>query len=164
MEFDTFKVLNSIYEPLHKRVTAILNELKKLDYDVIWGYYGFHSVKIKDEFTTEFFPIPVITVKDICDIGIDLDSIFIEGKLERDAALKFDFSLLQDYNFEVYGVNDYLKDFYNKNLDIVNIPERIRESTEKEIGIQICFEPDTSPSKIIEVVKKYSEWNTYILL
>lgn len=164
MELDTFDLLNSVYEPLYKRTAAVLSKLKKLNYDVTWGYYGFHSVKNKEEFTTELFPIPVITVKDICDIGIDLDSIFIEGKLKRDAALKFDFSLLKDYNFEVYGVNEYLKDFYNKNLDIVNIHEKIKESSEKEIGIQVCLESDTPLSKIIEVVKKYSKWNTYILL
>jgi hypothetical protein len=168
MDFDTFQVMNSIYEPLYKRTLKILNELKKLNYDVVWGYYGFHSIRRNNELDMEFFPIPVITVKDICEIGVDLDHIFIEGKLGREAAIKFDYSLLQDYliqdySFEVYGIDDYLNDFYNKNLDIAGISNRIKKSIEKEVGISINLEHNNPISSVIEIVKKYSELDTYIL-
>lgn len=163
MDFNIFQELNSIYEPLHKSAISICNELKRMNYSVEWGYYGFHSVKYNNEYVTEAFPIPVITVKNICEIGINLDHIFIEGKLKIEDAINFNFTLLQDYTFEVYGIEDYLNDFYNENLDMAGIPSRIMESDEKEIGIQIFLRSDTAFSDIGEIVRKYEKFNTYIL-
>jgi len=163
MDINMIKKLNLIYEPLYKYTMKLVNELKELNYDAQWGFYGFHSIRHKDEFITEFFPIPVITVRDICDIGVDLNHIFIEGKLTREAAMKFDYSLLQDYTFEVYGINDYLNDFYNSKLDVEGIGRRIEESKEKEIGIQIFLQSNCAFSKIIEAVGKCQKWNTYIM-
>lgn len=159
---DIFEKLNSTYEPLYKYAVNLVKELRKLNYDVEWGYYGLHSIKRNDEFITEFFPIPVVTVKNICDIGIDLNSIFIETKLKSDDAINFDYLLLKEYSFEVYGIDNYLNDFYNKSLDIIKIPERIKKSGEKEIGIQILLKSNSPFSKIIEFVEKLNGWNTYI--
>lgn len=54
------------------------------DYQLRWGYYKQHSVKINDEWITKEYPIPVISVEHIGDIGIDIDHIFLEIVLTRE--------------------------------------------------------------------------------
>lgn len=100
----------------------------------------------------EHFPIPVITVEDICDIGVDLAHIFIEGKLKRECALKFDFSLLKEYRFEVYGVQDYLNDFYNASLSIEGIKDRILSSNEAEIGVSLFISHEGAIENILSIL------------
>ena len=77
----TVEELNRIYAPLREKAVRIINTLEKLGADVEWGWYAGHSVDRKGELLFEAFPIPVITVKDICEIGVDLRGAFIEGRL-----------------------------------------------------------------------------------
>lgn len=47
------------------------------------------------------------------------------------------------YNCEIYGVNDYLKDFYNKDMDAANIYERISDSAEERINFGFSFNKES---------------------
>ena len=47
------------------------------DYQLRWGYYKQHSVKINDEWITKEYPIPVISVEHIGDIGLTLIIFFL---------------------------------------------------------------------------------------
>ena len=146
------EILNNIYEPLNECKTKIINYLNLNRYSYKWGYYSGHYVKSNNKWLLEHFPIPVITVEDICDIRVDLAHIFIEGKLKRECALKFDFSLLKEYRFEVYGVQDYLNDFYNAGLSIEGIKDRILSSNEAEIGVSLFISHEGAIENILSIL------------
>lgn len=149
--------LNKVYEPIYTHMKGVLNLLKQGGYHFDWGYFGQHYVKLNNEWVLEYYPIPVITIKDICDVGFDINHTFIEFKLKREHAMKFDFSKLHLYKFEVYGINDFLIDFYNKNLDVSLISDRIKNSEEQEIGISLFFKYNENHNILmdaIEILKK----------
>lgn len=137
MNTSQIELLNGIYKPLREYATQIIKYLKINDYRYKWGYYSGHYIRNNQEWILEEFPIPVITIEAVCEIGIDLSHIFMEGKLTREQAIKFDFSVLKDYKFEVYGIKDYLNDFYNENTELEGINDRIFSSSEDEIGVSL---------------------------
>ena len=48
---------------------------------------------------------------------MNFDSISIETTVSRKASLSVDYEeLAKKYKFEVYGVENYLEDYYNENL------------------------------------------------
>jgi len=153
MNIEKFETLNSIYKPLHERAKSIINELKKNNYKFGWGYFGQHYIKHNNNWLVEYFPIPVIDVNGICEIGIDLEHIFIEYKMLKQTALKYDFNKLTKYKFEVYGVENYLNDFYNAEMDLNDIKSRISESEEKEVGISIFLDTETCFDDILVAIK-----------
>ncbi|MGL4738210.1 MAG: DUF3201 domain-containing protein [Cellulosilyticaceae bacterium] len=133
------EVLNTVYKSLNTYKTDLINALNARGYSYKWGYYSGHYMRCDEKWMLEQFPIPVITVKGLCDIGMDLSHIFIESRLQREQALQFDFTILQKYKFEVYGTADYLNDFYNEDQDLGGIRERILDSMEQEIGISLLI-------------------------
>jgi len=152
MNIEKIEELNSIYKPLYERTKSILDELKKNGYKCKWGYFGQHYIKHNNNWIVEYFPIPVIDVNGICDIGIDLDHIFIEYKMLKQTALECDFNKLTKYKFEIYGVENYLNDFYNAEMDLNNINSRILESEEKELGISIFLDIETCFDDILGAI------------
>ena len=159
----SFQILNDIYKPIYEYLQSLLKALKKSDYDYEWRFYNNHSIKKDNQWHLEYYPIPVVTVKDICDIGIDISHIFIEGKMKKEKAIGFDWKLISDYKFQVYGVEDYLNDFYNSSLKIDDITERIIQSNESEIGIEFYFRYLEEINIILELIKKLESMGTYIL-
>lgn len=156
------EVLNSIYEPICKQCEYIQNNLKNNGYVTKKGFYNNHSVRDKSgNWITEYFPIPVITVEQLCDICIDMESICIETKMKREKAIEYDFSRLLRYKFEVYGIDEYLNDFYNATLMVEDIRKRIEISEEKEIGIEFEIEKGYI-NDIIQIINELKELETYI--
>lgn len=159
---DNMDILNKIYEPICNQCKEMENLLKENGYVCKKGFYNNHSVKDGNgNWIIEYFPIPVVTVGEICDVGINLDLIFIETKMKREKAIKYDFSKLLKYKFEIYGIEEFLKDFYNDTLDIEGIPKRIEISNEKEIGIGFEIE-NQHMNEIIEIINELTKLETYI--
>ena len=104
---DVWETLNGIYEPLWRRTVALNKRLKEAGYSCKWDYCAFHSSIREEEYRMEYFPIPVITAEGICDIGIELDSVFIDAHLSRAQALEFDWAAVP-WPFEVYGTENFL--------------------------------------------------------
>jgi hypothetical protein len=157
MDTKRMQVLNSEYEPLRTHTRNMVKALTSSGFECEWGYFAQHSVRNGDEWFFEHYPIPVITVKNVCEIGFDLDQTFIECKLKRDAAIVFDFTRFYGFTFEVYGLTDYLHDFYNADQDIKDIHAKINKSDEKEIGVSLLFGYLESVEDIIQTVKKLKE-------
>lgn len=154
-----FQLLNTVYEPIYKYIQSFFKVLTLQEgYDCKWGFYNNHSIKKNGVWETEHYPIPVITIHEICDIGFDIDRTFVECKIKREKALEFQWKLLLDYRFEVYGAEDYLNDFYNESLSIESISLKITESMEQEIGITFHFGYLEDKSSLLELVKRLQEW------
>lgn len=101
----------------------------------------------------DFFPIPVVTVKGLCDIEIDLDKVSVSTKLRREVALNYSYEKLSGYEFEAYGVDEYLDDFYVKGNSYSELVENIASGKEKEIGFSFMFAKDVDAREVYELVK-----------
>lgn len=157
MPIKDIELLNNIYKPLCEKSSYIEASLKANGYKIKKGFFNNHSIRDKtDNWITEYFPIPVLTVDQLCDICIDITSICIEAKLKREVALEFDFNEFLEFKFEVYGVLCYLTDFYNDTLPINTIHKSIEISDEKEIGLEFKINKNCTADilKIINILKK----------
>ena len=146
-----FKVLNEAYERLglEKETIQRILDFKKLKYKT--GYYPNHSIKKDMDFIVEAYPIPVITVNEIIDIGVDLEHVFFEFRFDKEKAVKMDFSIFSKYKFEVYGINNYLEDYY-LNEDLNSICNLIKESKEDEVGVSLYISKENMDEKVIEMI------------
>jgi hypothetical protein len=110
-----------------------------------------------NEWELEYYPIPVITIKDLCDIGIDIDHIFIECNITKDHAMIIDWNSFLPSQFAVYGVNDYLQDIYNSSMTIESIYQRIKDCSEQELSIEFMLNYLEDCNKLIEIIHKIDQ-------
>lgn len=146
--------LNDLYKILDFKKNELVSSLNSLDggFNCDVGYYNGHYSKDEDgEYQIDFFPIPVISVMGLCDIEINLDAISVSTKLTREKAIQFEYNKLISFEFEVYGVEDYLSDYYMKDGNISNLVKRIKESNEKNIGFSFLFNKDIDGKSIHEL-------------
>lgn len=159
MNIEIVEQLNNIYEPLHRQFKELKLTLKKHDLSYSSaGWFNMHYIKYNDKFINEFFPIPVLSVKGVGDIGLNLDHIFIETTISKEKALNLQLDKFNDHNIEIYGVTDYLTDYYQPNLEIEVYKEKIQESNEKEFHFTIYLPQGISMDKIINVIFKLREY------
>jgi len=153
--------LNEIYYPLDLK-QAELNALFRRDFRLESSWYNGHYHKDETgNWCRESYPIPVIGVKGLCDIEVPFDKISISTKLKRDAALGYPFEKLAGYEFEVYGVENYLTDFYHPGQTAQDLRENIRACNEKEIGFSFVFPLDRDGKQIFEFVKLLQQEGFY---
>lgn len=155
MNLRTIEQLNNIYEPLHRQFKELKLTLEKYGFSYSnAGWFNLHSIKYGDDFITEYFPIPVLSVKGVGDIGLSLGHIFIESK---EKALNLQLNEFNDYKIEIYGVSDYLKDYYQPSLEIKEYKEKIDKSNEKEFHFTVYLPQGINIDKIIDMIFKLRE-------
>lgn len=153
--------LNEIYYPLDLK-QAELNALFRGDFRLESSWYNGHYHKDETgNWCRESYPIPVIGVKGLCDIEVPFYKISISTKLKRDAALGYPFEKLAGYEFEAYGVENYLTDFYHPGQTAQDLRENIRACNEKEIGFSFVFPLDRDGKQIFEFVKLLQQEGFY---
>ena len=152
-----FDQLNSIYKPLWNKAVDIKNNLIAAGYTASLGFYNNHYVKGGNGFEIEYFPIPVITVDGIGDIGVDIDTYWVEIQLSKDRAVLLDYpELAQRYSLEVHGSDDFCLDFYNKHSDPYQVTEKINAGNETLINIVFYLELDSCTSELVNIVKRFA--------
>ena len=152
MDASVFDKLNSIYIPMHNKCVELCQYLRDKGCKVSSGFYNNHSIKINDDFATEYFPIPVISVESIGDIGIDIDNLWLEVVLSKENALKIDYNTLSDkYSFEIYGIENYLSDMYNKHINLLEIENNIKQSEETRVCIAFDLPFDVNVDEILAI-------------
>ena len=141
--------LNEIYRKLDHKA----REISKL-LNCTFNYYNGHYHKNEaGNYQMDYFPIPVIEMKGVCDIEIDLNQVSITAKLTREQALSYDFEKVKSYNFEAYGVENYLDDFYTAGNTINAMIKKITKSNEESIFFSFYFPYETDPNGICEFVE-----------
>ncbi len=154
--------LNEAYSELEAKHDDIIHALTCQAFSLESGWYNGHYQKNSDgEWVRDAYPIPVITVKGLCDIEIQLDCISVSTKRKREMALAYSFDPLMDYEFEVYGVEDYLSDYYHHGQSVREMKENIQKSSEAEIGISFSFPFEVTGQKISELVKLLGQEGFY---
>lgn len=157
MDTALFQHLNGIYAPLHGRARRLTGALAQRGVEASWGWYANHSVKVDGRYQTEEFPIPVVEAGDLCEIGLDLDGCWLEFQLPRGTALVFGYERLPE-GFEVYGVEQYLTDFYTAGMDRAGIAGRIAQSTEQAVNIALSFPPDVEDEVLLSAAEDCRRW------
>ena len=160
---NTRSTLNKLYKPIIDKFYEITFQFVKLHggYDCTSGFYNGHYHKNENSnYQEDKYPIPVISVTNICDIEIDFDNICITSKLSKEQIQSFDLDKLKDYAFEVYGVKNYLKD-YGSNLDINCIKQETSPSKETEFFVSFHFPFETSGEDILKFVRILRKWMFY---
>ncbi len=158
--------LNEVYSRLREKAVRIVGAFKKLEADVSWGWYAGHNVDVRGSFVYEAFPIPVITVKDICEIGVDLKGAYIEGRIFSAEADAFDFDRLAGYDFCVYGSDSYLSELYDSRKSGEDELDELMfslDETDSELCIDLIFPAMPTINVIIEACSLLMELGTHIL-
>ncbi len=146
--------INAAYGQLERKQTDIVRVLQQEGFPTVSGWYNGHYHKTGDgDWRREAFPIPVVTVKGVCDIEISFDGVSVSAKRKREAALEASYTDLLGYAFEAFGVSDYLCDFYQKGMPIAKLKSNIAQSSEREIGFAFPFSVDVEEAQILELVK-----------
>ena len=153
MEKTLLEHLNGIFGALSAGAGKLTKTLQEEGLSAFWGWYAFHSVKVEGEYVTEEFPIPVVTAGEVCDVGFDLDQIFVELRLPRERALDLDYRKLAP-GAEVYGAEEFLEDFYHEGMELGKICGRIRESGETTVCIAGTFPAGTDTQTLARAVRK----------
>ena len=154
MDIELLKEINAIYYRLEMKQAEISHAFCHRISELESGWYNGHYHKGEDgNWFRESYPIPVIGVKGICDIEIQFDKISISTKLKRDMALTYSFEKFSGYEFEAYGVEDYLADFYHAGQTVQEMKDNIHACDEKEIGFSFVFPFDVEGKQIFEFVK-----------
>ena len=157
MDKALFQQLNQVYAPLHGRAVRLTQALSRNGIEAKWGWYANHSVKVDGEYQTEEFPIPVVEVPGLCEIGFNLDGCWLEFQLPRESALAFDWERLPEGS-EVYGVENYLMDFYHAGMDRAGIAARIAESTEPAVNTALAFPAGVELETLLAAVEDCRRW------
>ncbi len=146
--------LNEVYSPLVGRMKSLLSMLEhNSGYDCSCGFFNGHYQKDEDgTYTEDLFPIPVIAVKDICDIEFGLQYITVTTKLKKKDALGFEYQKIADIPFEIYGVRDYLTDYYAEGDRLDAAMQKIETSGEEEFFFSFVFTYSASEEGIFRFV------------
>ena len=108
-------LLNAVYAPMQERSRQLLDALQIVvpDYEIKSGFYAGHCFQdAQGVYAYEHFPIPVISIAGLCDVEIHVDSTTITSKLRKDQAILYDYTDSTGQKLSVYGVDDYMTDYY----------------------------------------------------
>ena len=154
MDKELLNEINTAYYRLEMKQAEIIHALFHRIFELESGWYNGHYHKgDNDNWIRESYPIPVIGVKGFCDIEIQFDKISISTKLKRNTALTYSFEKFARHEFEAYGVEDNLADFYRPEQTEQDLKENIRICDEKEIGFSFVFPLDVDGKQIFEFAK-----------
>ena len=141
--------LNEIYKILDEKAKDICQIL-----NCTFSYYNGHYCKTNSgNYEKNYFPIPVISLKGVCDIEIDLNQISVTTKLTREAAISYDYQKVKAYNFEAYGLENYLDDFYIDGDNVINMVNKIKNSREQTVFFSFNFPFEVAINTVCKLVE-----------
>ena len=148
--------LNRLYRPLDDKAREFITEMTKLHggFKIESGFYNGHYHKnAEGNYLPDSYPIPVISVKGLCDIEIDFDGVSTTSKLSKERTASFDWNILGKVKFEVYRVDDYLRD-YGNDQSAGEIGKAVQNSPEKEFFISFYIPFSESGANVLKFLRK----------
>lgn len=146
--------IQEAYQRLEMKYYQMWSGLNHRIFTLDGGWYNGHYERAEDGgWIKQAYPIPVISVKGCCDVEIGFDKITVSAKRKRADALIYSYTNLKDYEFEAYGVEEYLLDFYRPGQAIEDMKAAIVGSGEDEIGFSFTLVWETNQEQIYEFVK-----------
>lgn len=146
--------INSAYRELELKHAELVHALSHRMFELESGWYNGHYSRTPDSnWRYDSYPIPVISIKGLCDIEISFTELSVSTKLKRTKALDYSYEKIKPYRFEVYGVENYLCDFLKKDQTIDELKQNIKQSDEEEIGFSFFFPHETDGQKLFGFAK-----------
>lgn len=143
--------LNEMYT-LAEELMALAKEKYK---EAKLNNYTGHYIKIQGKYCYQKYPLPVVVIPQVGDIGVNLDKVWFEFFVSKEVVGEIDFEWLIDtYEIEVYGGEDCMVDFYQAGDSGISVQRKIEESRQKQIGIAIYIRDDIKGE---EVIKHFEE-------
>lgn len=154
--------INEAYRSVHERTEKLTTMLAKLDLPVEWRYRSQHYIMVGDEPMFEYYPIPVITVGKVCDIGIDFMRVFVEGKLSTDDVYSINFAELQKYdNFGIFSEGDLSENLCFEGMTNEEFAKITNELSDDELLISVSLQGEPTPEEILKAVKLLEGMGTH---
>ena len=154
--------LNEFYKNLDDKANYIIDILVKNGFNAEKSYINGHYNKdASGNYVMDYFPIPVINVKGLCDIELVVTHLNFSTKTSIKNAIHFNYDKLSDFYFEVYGVIDYLADYYKSGEDIVKLYKNLEACNEKEIGFGFSLANNVAIDKILKLVVLLRDYGFY---
>ncbi|MBU5438735.1 DUF3201 domain-containing protein [Tissierella sp. MSJ-40] len=130
--------LNYIYSLGEDVFESIKNES---NLQVNYGLFNGHYIKINGRYEYQKYPIPVVAIEGIGDIGFNINGIWFEFFIDKVEFNKVDIeNLISRYKVEIYGGNNCLIDFYTEGKSVSDISHNIDISDEETVGIAIYLD------------------------
>ena len=150
--------LNQFYRPMDERMRALSAALARRGLAAEGGWFSGHYTRDSaGQYHRDDFPIPVVTVKGVCDVELGPVLTTVSARLGRDAALALSPEELE-VPFEAYGAEDYLLDLYLPGMAPATLAENIRACGEREIGFSFCLPPDAPAERVLALIEKLARW------
>lgn len=160
---DRRTLLNALYEPLLKRADmlhGIINK-EKLGYELRRGYFGGHYRKnARGEYERDFYPIPEIELRGLCDIEVGFFETGVTAKLQKKRLADFDAGVLAPYRFTVSGVEEWEIDFGDQS-DFAAAVKNAENSMETELFFCFTLDAEAGGAEIAELVRRIKESGFY---
>jgi len=155
MDMNIRDEMNKIYKSMVLKQQELTDELKKYDdFKFSCGFFNNHYHENESgEYVADYFPIPVISVNGLCDIEIDTDGLSVTSKLDRENALRFDYSHVADYTFEIYGTENFLTNYYVKGDNIKDTLHKIEKSSEETFFYSFYFDNSITGKEICAFIR-----------
>ncbi|MDO4544267.1 MAG: hypothetical protein Q4C01_06905 [Clostridia bacterium] len=151
---ETIAELNRIYRRLEQKQIELARKLFHRIFRIESQYYSGHFRRTESgQLKENDYPIPIISIKGLCDIEIDLDCISVYTTLRRQAALAYSFEKLKAYRFEASTTKRYLSDLYCEGSTIEQMKAALAESSEKEVNFLFTFDFDTDGETMLNFAK-----------
>ena len=155
MDQTLYNDLNEFYHLLEDKKNEIIQSLKGLNLQMSSGWFNGHYRKTDSGmWEREAFPIPVISIHGFCDIEIHDERLSISTKMKKENALAFSFVPYIAYEFEAFGVEDYLADYFHSGMTLDDMKQQIEKSEEHEIGFAIMVPFDFSSRNLPDLITK----------
>lgn len=107
------------------------------------------------------YPIPVISMKDLCDVEISLDTVTVTTKRKRVDVLGDPLDEYSGMEFEVYGVENYLDDYLLSGISTEGVQNKIRKSQVRELGFSFVFSFETNATALCAFIEQLGQKGFY---
>lgn len=148
--------LNSIYSGLNCRAKALAEKIRSLtSVNVAVGFYNGHFERMGDgRLVSSEYPIPEVEVKGLCDIEFHLEHIVMTAKLAKKEALQVDPIFLKSLTVEVFGVENYLEDYYDPSIEWSESLAKLKNSRESEFFFSFKFPHNRRDEHLLEFIRR----------
>jgi len=138
--------LNAIYELAKNTNKCIRRDVR---FCTSFGFFAGHYIRLEGKQERQSYPLPVITVEGMGEIGFNLDSAWFEFFLASEALIKADIrALIGRYNVEIYDESSE-NDFYSEGCSAEDVLANLEASGGQTVGVAV-YSDECEPEKLKE--------------
>lgn len=139
---ESVKAIHEHLNQIYIRANNDYKDLLKRRFVCQLEFFKENYLQVDGQYQLQHYPIPIISVNEIGDIGYNLDRIFFEFAFEKEDFLYTDLSYFINHydSIEIYGGHDCLVDFYQKGDPPEKIRNKVQHSDEQTIMLSVYFE------------------------